>query len=506
MPKVRGYYDRNVPIPDEGRMVSQRVGGTEDPTFRSSHFDQPNILAHIRFNDRVDANGKKVLFIEELQSDWAQQEKKQGFKATPAEEEAIKAEYAAAAEQGKEALRNRTPKETEAAKIRMAAAREAWNARIHDAATPAGPFVGKTEAWVLLALKRIIRHAAENGYDKVALTNGEQQGARYDLSKQVDAVRLNHLGDLAIQKKGERAWNTVGTRVDEAKLTDHIGKDAAEKLVGAPRDGAGTRVISGLDLKVGGEGMKAFYDKIVPNIANDVLKKLGGGRVGEVTMEKPHLESGDKFTMGSFDPDKATITQRGSDAFLILVKNPNGIAQTRGGVCASRDLAQAYIDSMTPKQSMQQPGFDITDKLRESVLGGVPLFNRDHLGRFSSADMDAPQHGLALDRETAAAHVDAVTRDWANKPDAVVVYWFEHLPPQSGETRSLKPRSRKMLKRRFIKARSNLSWMLILRSPMTVTRKVASARTGWEKGAVHQSFRRQQLDESIALSSTEWWK
>ena len=45
--------------------------------FRSSHWDQPNVLAHIRVNDRTDADGKKVLFVEEIQSDWGQAGKKQ---------------------------------------------------------------------------------------------------------------------------------------------------------------------------------------------------------------------------------------------------------------------------------------------------------------------------------------------------------------------------------------------------------------------------------------------
>src|SRR5574340_790220 len=36
--------------------------------FRSSHWDESNILAHIRFNSRTDAEGRKVLFIEEIQS------------------------------------------------------------------------------------------------------------------------------------------------------------------------------------------------------------------------------------------------------------------------------------------------------------------------------------------------------------------------------------------------------------------------------------------------------
>ena len=47
--------------------------------FKSSHFDEPNILVHLRMNTRVDAEGKKVLFLEEIQSDWGQKGKKEGF-------------------------------------------------------------------------------------------------------------------------------------------------------------------------------------------------------------------------------------------------------------------------------------------------------------------------------------------------------------------------------------------------------------------------------------------
>ena len=47
--------------------------------FKSSHFDEPNILVHLRMNTRVDAEGKKVLFLEEVQSDWGQKGKKEGF-------------------------------------------------------------------------------------------------------------------------------------------------------------------------------------------------------------------------------------------------------------------------------------------------------------------------------------------------------------------------------------------------------------------------------------------
>jgi hypothetical protein len=48
------------------------------PEFRTTHFDQPNILAHMRVNDRT-VDGKKTLFIEEIQSDWHQKGRKKGY-------------------------------------------------------------------------------------------------------------------------------------------------------------------------------------------------------------------------------------------------------------------------------------------------------------------------------------------------------------------------------------------------------------------------------------------
>jgi len=47
--------------------------------YRSSHWDEPNILAHMRMNDRT-IDGKKSLHLEEIQSDWGQQLRKEQVK------------------------------------------------------------------------------------------------------------------------------------------------------------------------------------------------------------------------------------------------------------------------------------------------------------------------------------------------------------------------------------------------------------------------------------------
>jgi len=41
-----------------GGMTSFYENDKESPVFRSPHFDQPNILAHLRFDTRTNADGK----------------------------------------------------------------------------------------------------------------------------------------------------------------------------------------------------------------------------------------------------------------------------------------------------------------------------------------------------------------------------------------------------------------------------------------------------------------
>jgi len=64
----------------ESLQVSEKEDVPARDTFTGGHFDEPNVLVHLRFNDRIDADGSRVLFIEEIQSDWHQKGRKQGYR------------------------------------------------------------------------------------------------------------------------------------------------------------------------------------------------------------------------------------------------------------------------------------------------------------------------------------------------------------------------------------------------------------------------------------------
>jgi hypothetical protein len=79
-------------LPKQNKRIMElldKVQEAPSSAFSSSHWEEPNILVHLRMNTRTDADGKKVLFLEEVQSDWGQQGKKAGFKK-PENTQAIK--------------------------------------------------------------------------------------------------------------------------------------------------------------------------------------------------------------------------------------------------------------------------------------------------------------------------------------------------------------------------------------------------------------------------------
>lgn len=307
--------------------------------FRSPHWDAPNVLAHIRLNDRTDSEGRRVLFVEEIQSDWAQAGRKEGFAPSDAEAAAIKAEYDAAAQAVSDALNDGNLEQRIAARNRMAAATDAYNARINDATIPAAPFVGKTDAWVSLALKRVIRMAAEEGYDAVAFVTGEQSAERYDLSKQVKSIDYQRNPSdgtfkvLVMGMDGRGAiWSKPRATLQEIEAA--VGKEIAEKIERNEGQDLGFREVNydrrlqGDGLKVGGEGMRAFYDRIVPNVAKDVLKKVGGGAMQRVELFGQNAIEKKAFPNRKYEPD------------------------------------------------MMQPGFLITPAMRDRAMAGLPLFTR----------------------------------------------------------------------------------------------------------------------------------
>ena len=254
-------------------------------SYQSSHWDEPNVLAHFRLNDRTGPNGEKILFIEEIQSDWHQEGRKKGYKTGEPIKFQSMFDVRAAGYQIRSSGNSMNPnvlfKDGERVGLPFRSDAEGIrNAEFHAnegyfSSVPDTPF---KKSWALLAFKRVLRMAAEQGYDSVAWTPGEVQAERYDLSKQVESIGYQRRGDLfnvtVWDKRDRQIYSNQSATADE--LENVVGKEIAQKMVdGVGRPEGQVTYLEDLDLKVGGEGMKGFYDKILPAEVNKYAKKWG---------------------------------------------------------------------------------------------------------------------------------------------------------------------------------------------------------------------------------------
>ena len=267
------------------------------------HFGD-NALLWLRLNDRIDADGKKVLFMEELQSQWHQEGRKKGYAG---QKVAAARKWAEGAGIDWDSI----PPDQRQAIL------EGGNFdRSPQGGVPDAPF---KKNWPALGLKRVIREALENGYDRVAWLDGEGQAARYDLSKHIDSLEIIPLKD-GTDKLAIYADSNLMRHSTPEGLADIVGKEIADKAIkdGVDKD---TVIYSGLDLKVGGEGMKAFYDREMVSIANKISKKIGGGKVRKALIPRGRLVMTAKTS-----PSLKTIPKV---HVLDLPKNPQAVENLR---------------------------------------------------------------------------------------------------------------------------------------------------------------------------------
>ena len=154
------------------RIVEQnRQLSVPEGVFKSDHWPDQNVLAHVRMSDRTGPNGEKLLHVEELQSDWGQEGRKSGFHNPKKPYEAFDPKT------GTPLANFETIEEAEKFVMNHP------NGRFLDwgkAQGPAkGPYVTNTQGWTDLALKRVMKEAAEGGYDGVVFTPGAEQAKRY---------------------------------------------------------------------------------------------------------------------------------------------------------------------------------------------------------------------------------------------------------------------------------------------------------------------------------------
>lgn len=400
----------------------------------SSHFDEPNVLAHIRFNERTDAEGKRVLFVEEIQSDWHQAGRKTGYIERP-----VKSTYsvldkghnnfAVVNEKGDEIVvagsreyAERTANEYNANGLpaHLRDGRDTNQARVPDA-----PF---KKNWHELAMKRVLRYAAENGYDRVAWTKGETQAARYDLSKHVDDLHYvkEKDGTYSFDAEKNGVTNFFKNNIPESEIESYVGKEIAEKMLkgeGVPRRGRdiqkGARTLRGLDLKVGGEGMKGFYDRILPSFAAKYGRKWGA-RVGETEIPTAKVKSKEErqalvtpevlrraAALAAADGHKDYARSLREEASKVEAGKPLFYSYAEPGMAVAEYVGRVVDFNGTTTERAHS--IDISPSMKKSAMEeGQPLFQSN------KAAVEFMQDGRAIIRAFKEADVSSAWHEMAH--------------------------------------------------------------------------------------------
>ena len=423
-------------------------------TFHPGHFvDYRNLLLHIRFNSRVDADGKRVLLIEEIQSDWhqkAREARKADIKRlvaagmTPAEaqKEAISGyaddsfgrqmeEYtrkrrelversndllepvneillsvdrlgfdfvsearAAARENPDWADRwdvrsTLTPEQIATVEQYSVVGREltALRTRLPVHQSSLAPDAPLKTTWHELALKRMVRWAAEQGYDRLAWTTGTQQVARYqdEFRKIVDTIRWMPGGQWGkdyrvvhgLKGNGVVFSGVVGPdgTIEQSNVSAAVGAPI-EKAIGKPiaarvlAEGRGE--VTGKDLTIGGEGLKGFYDKML----RDYLQRFGkpfGATVGSTTIAvgAMPLPTDERWTVAQVTDMPGYFLLLGTTFDYERFETRNDAQLEAGG--RNRNLNERKVETD------QVHSMDITPTMAATAAQGFPLFRHNPL-------------------------------------------------------------------------------------------------------------------------------
>jgi|688.fasta_scaffold00313_9 hypothetical protein len=240
--------------------------------YYGSHWDESNVFAHTRTNERIGPQGEKHLFAEELQSDW-----QQGIRDFKNKIELAKQES--------------SPQQVKFLERELAE-------------KPKAPL---EKAWPEFLSKRLLHEAATKDVDNISWTTGSQQSDRYNFTKQLSQITYDTKNQILIAygKKGGQVIREPN--IPPEKLEEYIGKDLTKKLLQTPKKGVfdqegNIHSLEGDDLKIESAGMKGFYDEIIPSFMSKMGKKFG------VKPEKIVLpEAGEVWTMKLTPEMKASI-------------------------------------------------------------------------------------------------------------------------------------------------------------------------------------------------------
>ena len=404
---------------------SARIGEYNAP---SAHWsDNEQVVGHIRFGEHMDTDGDRVMFIEEMQSDWHHAGRDGGYqnnegvasieqKITDLENElweVLSDEQKAVARSPRNVFdgdtrlwlknQNRNNPEifskiTEFEKLRMD--RSKLRTGVGDA-----PFKGIKD-WGELLFKHALKFAVDNDMDKIAWITGEQSADRYNLRKFINAVEFKQEQTHIQIPKGEltdeqyeailsyyKREGMAGDAYRKFWNRDRMEQSLSEGLpIKAFRDKVGEKFslfedyVSG-DLRVTAHGENGIVSNDYFENEKD-LQAFYGNEIGSKIWEQKNgiIEGVDLETGGEFHDqlyNKTFPSMIGKYAKK-LDKDHEGvkvIKRVTNPKYTNEDLRDSGVEELTSlmvsDEVSEQLAIDITPRLREAVGEGQARFDID---------------------------------------------------------------------------------------------------------------------------------
>jgi hypothetical protein len=369
--------------------------------------------------------------MEELQSDWAQQGRDRGFytkqEVTP---EMVESYFNT--KRGPNDITYEEAVQKHGYPFMQSLAEGYYNPVDKMKGIPSGPYVTDTKDWTALGLKHALKRAVDEGHDVMAWTTGQQQADRYKLSNYVNEIghEKNPNGTYnmyAHGPDGDQVFLEEDMTIDRVK--EVFGKDIANKVVAeegvgkaptyqlVPKNDSTSPInfatedkaheyatqlglkpdfydvnpvnlgyrdwkkLRGVNLDIGEEskGMKGYYDEIVPQTLNDVLKQIGatervkpmdivinGGIPRQMSADEllkthsPQLNPFQRSYLENFSKRWDSADEAGHDLTPLINEYQNWNDSQR-------------FDAPEVSQHL---GIEITPELREQILNdGLPHFH-----------------------------------------------------------------------------------------------------------------------------------
>ena len=441
---------KSIGLTDQQAIKRQYINYLKDPgedfskdrNFKTSHFKQSNILAHVRFNTRISPTGERILFIEELQSDWHTEGRSKGYKSRKkitklpegyTVEKRLGTQYRVLDPNGERFTSDFLSEEF--------AVKNAIE-KLRKIGVPNAPF--KNNGWIELIMKRMLRHASDNNFDRIAWTTSNQQVDRWknDLRQNVDQIQWqkNMLGVKSLAQFTAETEQITGMEV-RSDIAQEMYNQYVEEEIEAQRGMASTVIINGLknkenkfnqtiplegettingqkvtlegllgkqmatqirnsnkrtgiiegdDLTIGGQGFKVVYDFAISKILNKMGKKFGA-KVDQVNMPTQKVGIPKEVTerIKQLRFKKQEIVEMQIDALAVPSTMPPEDVQA---YTDRLDIEKKKINKEIQKLESKyknvmtdnaQPSIKITRKMKEFALKGQPTFR---LSKMSSTD------------------------------------------------------------------------------------------------------------------------